>query len=44
MRPQVVLSRLDAEDAKMVRWLNVMAHHGGVGSKIVYRSVFFCWL
>ena len=28
----------------MLRWVEVMACHGGGGSKIKYGSAFFCWL
>ena len=41
MRPQVVVSRLDVEDTRILRWVYVMAHHDGGGSKVVYGSVLF---
>ena len=44
MRPQVAMIRLDVEYPRMLKWVLVMACHGGGGSKIVYGSVFFRWL
>ena len=44
MRPQVVMRKLYIEDPRMLRWIYVMAHHGGRGSKVVYESLFFHWL
>ena len=44
MRSQVSMSRLDAEEPRMLRWVYVMARHGGRGSKVVYKTVFFHWL
>ena len=44
MRPQVDVSRLGHEDSRMLRWVYVMARHGGGGSKVVYGSTFFHWL
>ena len=44
MRPQVAVSRLDPEDPRMLKWVYVMACHGGGGSKVVYGSTFFRWL
>ena len=41
MRPQVAVSRLYAEDPRILRWVYVMARHGGGGSKVFYGSVFF---
>ena len=38
------LGRIDAEDPKMVRWVLIMARHGGGGSKVTYGLVFFFWL
>ena len=44
MRPQVVMRKLDTEDPRMLRWVCVMACHGGGGSKVIYISIFFLWL
>ena len=41
MRPQVTMSRLDPEDPRMLRWVYIMAHHGGEGPKVVYGTAFF---
>ena len=41
MRPQVSMRRLDPEDPRMLRWVYIMAHHGGGGLKVVYRASFF---
>ena len=44
MRPQVIVRILDPEDPRMLRWVYIMAHHGGGGPKVVYGTYFFCWL
>ena len=44
MRPQVAVSRLDPEDPRMLRWVYVMALHGGGGPKAIYGASFFRWL
>ena len=44
MRPHVTMSRLEPDDLGMLRWVYVMAHHGGGGPKVVYGSHFFQWL
>ena len=44
MIQQVPLSRIDAEDPRMLKWVYVMAFDGGVGSKVVYRLAFCHWL
>ena len=43
MRHLVSLRIIDAEDPRVIRWVNVMAHHGGGGLKVTYGSVFFHW-
>ena len=42
MRQQVAMSRIDADDPRILRWVYVMSHHGGGCSKVVYGLVFFC--
>ena len=44
MRTQVIVSRLDPEDPRMLMWVYIMARHGGRGPKFVYGYTFFCWL
>ena len=44
MRPRVTVSRLDPEDPRMLRWVYIMARHGGGGPKVVYRTNLFHWL
>ena len=44
MRPQVNMSRLENKDPRILRWVYVMACHGGGGPKVVYGSAFFRWL
>ena len=43
MRHLVSLRMLDADDPRVIRWVNVMAHHGGGGLKVTYGSLFFHW-
>ena len=39
------LSRIDAEDPRMTRWVEAMERHGGGGEpRVAYGAVFFCWL
>ena len=44
MRPHVTMSRLDPEDPRILRWVYIMARHGGEGHKFVYESAFFHWM
>ena len=41
MRPQVNMSRLENKDPRILRWVYVMAHHGGEGPKVFYGAAFF---
>ena len=43
MRHLVSWRVLDVEHPRVIRWVNVMAHHGGGGLKVTYGSVFFHW-
>ena len=38
------MSRMDAKDPRMIRWVYFMACHGVGGSKLVYGFIFFRWL
>ena len=42
MRPQVTVSRLDPEDPRMLRWVYIMARHGG--PKVFYGTSFLHWV
>ena len=41
MRPQVTVRKLDPEDPRMLRWVYIMACHGGRGPKVVYGVALF---
>ena len=44
MRPQVIITRLDLEDPRMLAWVTAMPRFGGGGPKVTYGSRLFCWL
>ena len=44
LRPQVAFTKMRARDPSMLRWVELMAHHGGRGSKFKYGAAFFRWL
>ena len=44
LRPQVAFTKLREQDPHMLRWVEVMAFHGGGGSKVKYGDSFFRWL
>ena len=44
MRPQVSIKELDERDPHMLRWVEVMARHGGGRPTIKYGAPLFCSL
>ena len=44
MRPQVVFTELRARDARMQRWVWIMAYAGVGRGKVKFGDLFFRWL
>ena len=44
LRPQVAFTEFKERDPHMLRWVEVMSHHGGSRSKVKFETAFFWWL